>query len=192
MSPEDASAPRPVGLVLVGRVSGAFGVRGELRIASYTADPLALLAYRDLVDAAGAPALSLEGGRLAKPGEIVARARGVASKEAADALRGVKLHVPRASLPTPEDENEFYLHDLIGLEARSPAGETLGRIKAVLDHGAGDILELDPGGGRPTRLLPFTREVVPEVRPAEGWLTVIPPAEIGEAGSEPGSGVGSP
>ena len=176
---DDAEALRPAGLVLVGRVAGAFGVRGEVRIASYAAEPLALLAYRDLVDAAGAPVLSLEGGRLARPGEIVARARGVASKEAADALRGVRLHVPRSALPEPE-EDEFYLHDLIGLEARTPGGEPLGRIKAVLDHGAGDILELDPGAGRPTRLLPFTREVVPELRLADGWLAVVPPVETGE------------
>ena len=185
-----AAAPRPAGLVLVGRVAGAFGVRGEVRISSYAAEPLALLAYRDLVDATGAPALSLEGGRLAKPGEIVARARGVASKEAADALRGLKLHVPRASLPPPEDADEFYLHDLIGLEARSPAGEVLGRIKAVLDHGAGDILELDPGGGRPTRLLPFTRDVVPDVRTAEGWLTVVPPVDMEDATTDPATAAG--
>ena len=186
MSPADAPPRGSAGLVLVGRVAGAFGVRGELRITSYTAEPLALLAYRDLVDGAGAPALSLEGGRLAKAGEIVARARGIASKEAADALRGVKLHVPRTALPPPQDEDEFYLHDLIGLEARGLGGEVVGRVKAVVDHGAGDILEIDPGGGRPTRLLPFTRAVVPEVRVAQGWLTLVPPVETGEA--EPAEG----
>ena len=178
MSPADPQAQRPAGLVLVGRVAGAFGVRGEVRIASYTADPLALLAYRELVDEAGAPALVLEGGRLVKANEIVARARGLDSKEAADALRGLRLHVPRSALPPPEDD-EFYLHDLIGLHARALDGAALGRIKAVHDHGAGDILELDPGEGRPTRLLPFTREVAPELDVAAGWIVIAEPVATG-------------
>ena len=166
------------GLVLVGRVSGAFGVRGEVRITAFTADAASLLRYRDLRRADGSPALTLEGGRVAKPGEIIGRAREVTSKEAADALRGLLLHVPREALPPVEDEDEFYLHDLIGLAAETPEGVPLGRIKAVHDHGAGDILELDPGAGRPTRLLPFTREVVPEVRVADGRLVVVEPGEI--------------
>ena len=166
------------GLVLVGRVSGAFGVRGEVRITAFTADAASLLRYRDLLRADGSPGLTLEGGRVSKPGEIIARAREVATKEAADALRGTTLHVPRKSLPPVEDEDEFYLHDLIGLIAETPEGEPLGHVKAVHDHGAGDILELDPGAGRPTRLLPFTRAVVPEVRVEEGRLVVVEPTEV--------------
>jgi 16S rRNA processing protein RimM len=174
----DPAASAPAGLVLVGRVAGAFGVRGEVRVTAYTADPLALLRYRDLVDAQGRPALTLEGGRLAKANELVARARGVADKTAADALRGLQLHVPRAALPPPEDEDEFYLHDLIGLRAEAPDGAPLGRIKAVFDHGGGDILELDPGEGRPTRLLPFTREVAPVVALTEGRIVIVEPGEV--------------
>ncbi len=175
---------RAAGLVLVGRVAGAFGVRGELRITSYTQEPLALLGYRDLLDAEGRRVLTLASARPGKGPEIVALAPEVASKEAADALRGARLHVPRSALPSPE-EDEFYLHDLIGLLAETADGAPLGRIKAVLDHGAGDILEIDPGGGRPSRLLPFTREVVPEVRIAEGRLLVVEPVEVSAQAPDP-------
>jgi 16S rRNA processing protein RimM len=164
-------------LVLVGRVAGGFGVRGEIRITTYTQDPLALLRYKDLKREDGTPALVLQSARATKDG-IVARAPEVPTKEAADALRGLRLYVPRESLPPVEDEDEFYQTDLIGLEAVTPDGVKLGRVKAVHDFGAGDILELDQGGGRQTRYLPFTRETVPEVHLAEGRLVAVPPVEI--------------
>src|SRR5690606_17019387 len=99
------------------------------------------------------------------------------------ALRGLRLYVPRAALPEPE-EDEFYLADLIGLEARSPQGETLGRIKAVQNFGASDMLEIDPGAGQPTWYLPFTREATPDVRIPEGGVLAGRPPETGEP--EPG------
>jgi 16S rRNA processing protein RimM len=163
-------------LILVGRVAGAFGVRGEVRITAYTDDPMALARYRDLKREDGAPALTLAAVRPAKGG-VIARCPEVASKEAADALRGLRLFVPRAVLPPTEDEDEFYLADLIGLSTETADGASFGRIKAVHNFGAGDILEIDPGGGRPTLYLPFTREAVPEVRLAEGRVIVAPPAE---------------
>ena len=112
-------------------------------------------------------------------GGVVARAREVSTKEEADALRGLRLHVARDALPPPE-EDEFYLADLIGLTAETPEGEPLGRVKAVHDFGAGDVLEIDPGGGRPTWYAPFTREVVPELRIDEGRLSVVRPEETSE------------
>ena len=165
-------------LILVGRVAGAFGVRGELRISAYTEAPLALLGYRELKREDGSPALTLTTARAVKGG-VIARAAEVATKEQADALRGLRLHVPRDALPAP-DEDEFYLADLIGLGAETPEGEPLGRVKAVHDFGAGDVLEIDPGAGQPTWYAPFTREVVPELRIAEGRLTVIRPEETSE------------
>lgn len=174
----------------MGRVAGAFGVKGEVRLTAFTADPMALLAYRELKAEDGAPVLTLASGRAAKPGpantELIARAPEIPTREAAEAMRGRQLYVSREALPPPEDEDEFYLADLIGLVATTPEGEPLGRIKAVLNHGAGDILELDPGEGRPTRLIPFTREAVPEVRVAEGRVVIVPPVETGE--TEPGEG----
>jgi 16S rRNA processing protein RimM len=170
-----SSPPR---LILVGRVAGAFGVRGELRISTYTADPLALVGYGELKREDGAPALKLTQARAVKDG-IVARSASVTSKEQADALRGLRLYIPREALPEP-DEDEFYLADLIGLSALSPDGEALGRIKAVHDFGAGDLLEIDPGQGRPTWQVAFTREAVPEIDVAAGRLTVVRPEEVSE------------
>ena len=177
----EAGQPR---LILVGRIAGPFGIKGELRLTSYTEDALALLAYRELKREDGAPALTLTGGRLAKPGELVVRAEQSPDRNAAEALKGQKLYVPRDALPAPAEE-EFYLTDLIGLRAETADGEVLGRVKAVLNHGAGDILEVETAGeGRATRLFPFTRDVVPEVRLGDGVVVIAPPVETGEA--EPG------
>jgi 16S rRNA processing protein RimM len=162
-------------LILVGRVAGAFGVKGELKINSYTDDPAALLGYRALARADGATALTLTAGRPHK-GALVARAAEVATREDAEALRGLELYIPRDALPPP-DEDEFYLADLIGLAAVSPAGEPLGRIKSVQNFGAGDLLEIAPETG-PTWWLPFTREAVPDVRLAEGVVVINPPVEM--------------
>ena len=165
-------------LVLVGRVAGAFGVKGEVRVTAYSGRPEALLAYRELVREDGSPGLTLLSGR-AQKGDLVARAKEIATKEEADALRGLLLHVPREGLPEP-DEDEYYLTDLIGMAAVTPEGQTLGRIKAVQDFGAGDILEIDPGRGAATWYLPFTRECAPEVDVAGGKVTVVRPAETSE------------
>ncbi len=165
-------------LILVGRVAGGFGVRGEVRITAYTAEPLGLTAYGPLLREDGSPALTLTGARPVKDG-LVARAREIETKEQADALRGLRLYVSRGALPEP-DPDEFYLADLIGLEARDPDGTPVGRIKAVQNFGASDMLEIDPGEGRPTWYLPFTREAAPEVRIAEGWVQVVRPPETDE------------
>jgi 16S rRNA processing protein RimM len=161
-------------LLLVGRVAGAFGVKGELRITAYTAEPMALLAYRDLQREDGSPGLTLTGGRPAKGGVIV-RAREVETREQAEALRGLRLYIPRDRLPEPEDD-EFYVADLVGLSVETPQGEPLGRVKSVHDFGAGDLLEIEPASGA-SWWLPFTREAVPEVRIGEGKVVAMKPAE---------------
>jgi 16S rRNA processing protein RimM len=163
------------GLILVGRVAGAFGVRGEVRITAFTAEPLALLDYRTLTREDGSPGLTLSSGRAAKGG-IVARAAEVETREQAEALRGLRLYIPRDVFPEPE-EDEFYVTDLIGLSVETPAGEPLGRVKAVQDFGAGDLLEIQPPEGA-SWYLPFTREAVPEVRLAEGKVVAVPPEEV--------------
>ena len=164
-------------LVLVGRVAGAFGVKGEVRVTAYTADPKALLGYRDLVRPDGSPGVTLLSGRPQK-GDLIARAKEISTKEEADALRGLLLNVPREALPKPE-EDEYYLTDLIGMTAVTPEGETIGKVKAVQDFGAGDILEIDPGRGA-TWYLPFTRECVPEVDIGGGRIVAVRPAETSE------------
>jgi 16S rRNA processing protein RimM len=159
-------------LILVGQVAGAFGVRGELRLTAHTVDPLSLVTYSPLLDETGAVALTLEGGRTVK-GSLITRAREVATREQAQALRGLRLYVERAALPAPE-EDEYYLADLIGLEVRRVAGEAIGRIKSVANFGAGDLLEIDPADGSPPWWVPFTREAAPEVNLAEGWVAISP------------------
>ena len=161
----------------VGAIAGAFGVRGEVRLTTFTAEPLAVAAYRDLRRKDGRPGLTVLSAREVKGGAI-ARTRELDSKEAADALRGLELYVPRAALPPVEDEDEFYLADLIGLAALTPEGERLGRVRAVENYGADDLLEIDPGDGAPTWLLPFTREAVPEVDLAGGRLVAVRPREV--------------
>lgn len=164
-------------LILVGRVAGAFGVRGEVRISAYTEDALALVRYRTLLRQDGSHALTITQGRPAKGG-LVASVKEVASKEEADALRGLRLYVPREALPEP-DEDEFYLADLIGMAVqRVETREVLGRVKSVQNFGAGDILEVEPLGGGATWYLPFTREAAPEVDVRAGVVLANPPEEV--------------
>lgn len=164
----------PDRLILVGRIAGAFGVRGEVRVTSFTSDPMALAGFRDLRRADGSAAPVLTGARPVKGG-LVARAAGVETREQAEALRGLRLHVPREALPAP-DEDEFYLADLVGLRVETPDGRVLGAVRGVQDFGAGDLLEVKPEGA-PSFWLPFTREAVPEVDIAGGRILAIPPAE---------------
>ena len=165
-------------LILVGQVAGGFGVRGEVRVTAFTADPLALKAYGPLLRADGSVGLTLTTARAAK-GAVIGRAKEIETKEQADALRGLKLFVPRDRFPAP-DEDEVYVTDLIGLEARDPDGRVLGRVKAVQNFGASDMLEITPAEGGQTWYLPFTLEATPELHIADGWILAVRPAEVGE------------
>ena len=165
-------------LILVGQVAGGFGVRGEVRVTAFTADPLALKAYGPLLRADGSVGLTLTTARAAK-GAVIGRAKEIETKEQADALRGLKLFVPRERFPAP-DEDEVYVTDLIGLEARDPDGRVLGRVKAVQNFGASDMLEITPAEGGQTWYLPFTLEATPELHIADGWILAVRPAEVGE------------
>ena len=135
-------------LILVGQVGGGFGVRGEVRVTAFTADPLALTAYGPLLRADGTVALTLTSTRPDKNG-VVGRAKEITTKEQADALRGLKLHVPRDRFPEP-DEDEFYLADLLGVQVRDTAGGVMGTVKSVQNFGADDMLEIAPAAGGPT------------------------------------------
>ncbi len=167
--------PDPDRLVLVARVSGAFGVKGEVRIRTYTDNPLAVLNFRTLREANGQLALTLVSGRSFKDG-LIARAKEVATKEQADALKGLDLYAPRSAMPSPE-EDEFYLTDLIGLRAEASDGAPLGVVKAVPNFGAGDVLEIQPPGGKATWLVAFTQDTVPEIDLAAGRIVVVRPEE---------------
>jgi len=163
-------------LIVVGRVAGAFGVRGEVRVTSFTEDPLALARFGALKRQDGSPALTILSAREAK-GSLITRCAGIDTREQADALRGLRLFVPREALPEP-DEDEFYLTDLIGLKAVTPTGEAVGMVKSVQNFGAGDLIEIAPAEGGATWYLPFTREAVPEVRIADGLIVAVRPVEV--------------
>jgi 16S rRNA processing protein RimM len=173
-----ASPPAPSRLIAVGRVAGGFGVRGEVRITTFTEDPLALKAYRDLKREDGSPGLTILTARAAQSG-IIGRVKEIDTKEQADAMRGLMLYVARESLPEP-DEDEFYLTDLVGLKVETQDGRVLGKVAAVPNFGAGDLIEIDPGDRKPTWYLAFTRETVPQVLIAEGKLIAVLPAETSD------------
>lgn len=160
-------------LICVAVIAGAFGVRGEVRLKSFTADPLSIGEYAPLVTEDGSRTfdVALEG---QLTNGLLVRLSGVSTKEAADALKGVKLFVPRDRLPGLPDD-EYYHADLIGLEVMDTGGTSLGRVKAVLNHGAGDILEVQVPGSSETVLLPFTLEAVPTVDLATGRIIADPP-----------------
>lgn len=160
-------------LICVAAIAGAFGVKGEVRLKSFTADPLAIGEYAPLTTEDGSRTFDVAlAGQL--PNGLLVRLSGVNTKEEADALKGVKLFVPRDRLPTLPDD-EYYHADLIGLTVLDTGGTTLGRVKAVLNHGAGDILEVQVPGASETVLLPFTLEAVPTVDLATGRIIADPP-----------------
>lgn len=162
-------------LVRLATVVAAHGVKGAFRLRCFTERPESVAAYGPVCDERGRELFALEVLHRV-PGGVVARAAPVADRDAALALRGRSLYVPRARLPEP-GEDEFYQEDLLGLEAVDPEGRRLGRVVAVLDHGAGEILELETERGRLIDL-PFTRAVVPRVDLAAGRLTVVTPAGL--------------
>ena len=147
--------------ICVGQIGAPHGVRGEVRIKPFTADPLALRNYGPLESEDGARRFEVLSLRPAKE-VVIARLKGVDDRDAAEALRHVRLYAARERLPPPE-EDEFYHADLLGLAAVAPDGRALGTIVAVPNFGAGDLLEIAPAAGGPSVFVPFTRAAVPEV-----------------------------
>jgi 16S rRNA processing protein RimM len=160
--------------VCLGVIVAAHGIQGQVKVKCFTAEPRSLVAYGDLTDAAGLRSFRLKIVGESKGG-VVAKLEGVADRNGAEALKGTELYVARAALPEPAEE-EYYHADLIGLRAELADGTRLGRIVAVHDFGAGDLLEV-AREGRATVMLPFTLAAVPVVDVAGGRLVVEPPAE---------------
>ena len=163
--------------ILVGRFGAPHGVRGEIRLQSFTQDPLAIATYGALAAPDGR-SFTLKGVRLLRNNMLVARVEGIADRAAAQALNHVELTLSREALPVPDDEDEFYVADLIGLEAVDQSGAPFGTIVAVPNYGGGDLLEVRPLQGGETLLFPFTKAVVPAVEIAARRITVAPPAEV--------------
>ncbi|WP_405402839.1 ribosome maturation factor RimM [Paracoccus sp. Ld10] len=159
--------------ICVGAIAGAFGVHGEVRLKSFCSDPADIANYSPLTSEDGTRLFDVSLTREVT-GALGARIKGVATKEDADALRGVTLWAPRGALPALPDD-EFYHADLIGLDVVDTGGKSLGRVRALYDHGAGDIIEVV--GGTQVLMLPFTRAIVPTVDLAARRIVVDPPGD---------------
>jgi len=174
MDAEDRS-----GQVVLGVVIGPHGVSGRVRIKTFTSDPEAVGAYGPVETSKGIFGIHVTGTGTGA-GVVIAELEGIKRREQAEALRGLELKVARGKLGEPEEEEEAFFHtDLVGLEAVTGEGTLLGRVIAVHDFGAGDLLEIEQPNGKP-ELLPFTKENVPEVQLSEGRLVADPPLGLFE------------
>jgi 16S rRNA processing protein RimM len=161
--------------ICIARIGAAHGVRGAVKLWTFTEDPLAVKAYGPLVTKDGTRQFEVTHAREAK-GHLVATLKGVTTREEAERLNGIELYIARDKLPATS-EDEYYHADLIGLAAVTPADEPLGRVIAIHNFGAGDIIEIAPPRGA-TMLLPFTNAVVPSVDLAGGRVVIDLPKEI--------------
>ena len=173
--------------ICIARIGAPHGVRGAVKLWTFTEDPLAVQSYGPLSTKDGARSFEVETARAAK-GHLVATLKGVATREDAERLNGVELYIAREKLPQT-DEDEYYHADLIGLAAVTSANEPLGRVIAIHNFGAGDIIEIAPPHGA-TMLLPFTNAVVPTVDLKAGRVVIEMPGEI--AGDAPEDDTSAP
>ena len=165
----------PPAQICVARIGAAHGVRGAVKLWTFTEDPLAVKAYGPLMTKDGARQFEVTHAREAK-GHLVATLKGIATREEAERLNGIELYIARDRLPAT-DTDEYYHADLIGLAAVNAADEPIGRVIAIHNFGAGDIIEIAPMSGA-TMLLPFTNAVVPTVDLKSGRVLIELPAEI--------------
>lgn len=161
--------------ILVGAIAGAHGVRGQVRIRSFTSDPAAIAAYGPVSDEDGRRRFELTVTGTIKDG-VIARLAGIEDRTAAEALRGVRLYVSRAALPQTRT-GEYYRADLIGLRAELADGTHYGRVSDVQNYGASDLLEIEREDGA-SEFLPFTDRCVPIVDVANGRVVVDPPVAV--------------
>jgi 16S rRNA processing protein RimM len=162
-------------LILVGRIGAPHGVRGLVRMRSFTGDPAAIGRYGPLVDATGKRLFEVNVQHRVK-GALIVQIAGIADRTAAEKLRGIELYIPRGALPEAA-EGEFYHADLVGLVAELADGRPFGRVRAVENFGAGDLLAIDRPG-RAQVSLPFTDRAVPVVDLEKGRIVVDPPAGL--------------
>jgi 16S rRNA processing protein RimM len=161
--------------VLLGDIGAAQGLNGEVRLRSFTATPPDIASYGPLEDEEGTQTIEIQSVRVT-PKAVVARIKGVTTREQAEALTGTKLYLPRARLPD-SDADEWYHADLIGLTAVDGEGAAIGTVVAVHNFGAGDIIEIEPAEGGENLLASFTEATVPEVDLNAGTLTLVMPEE---------------
>jgi 16S rRNA processing protein RimM len=163
--------------ICVAQIGAAHGVRGEVKLRSFTEDPEAFMSYGQLESEDGKRHFEIETLRPASD-HFVAKIAGVADRDAAAKLTNLRLYVPRDRLPPVEDDDTFYQSDLIGLAAVTPDGAALGTVKAVLNYGAGDIIEIEAANGGAALMVPFTSAAVPTVDIKGKRIVVVPPALV--------------
>lgn len=159
----------------MGEIGAAQGLKGEVRLRSYTQEPAGIAAYGALEDEKGR-VIEIESVRVT-PKALIARIKGVSTREAAEMLNHTRLYLPRARLPE-SDAEEWYYADLIGLAVVDQTGAKIGTVAAMHNFGAGDILEIKPESGGENLLVPFTSDTVPEVDIKQGRIVLVPPEEI--------------
>jgi 16S rRNA processing protein RimM len=163
--------------ICVARIGAAHGVRGEVKLWPFTEDPLAVASYGPLETADGKRRFEIETLRAAKD-HLVVRLKGIADREAAQALTNTELYVARDRLPAIEEADTFYRSDLVGLAAVTQDGTQVGTVHALHNFGAGDIIEIMPLGGGEPMMMPFNDATVPKIDLEAKQIVVVPPAEI--------------
>lgn len=170
--------------IFLGQIGAAHGIKGAVRIATHTQDPEAIGSYGPLLTDRDGLTITISKLRLHK-NVVVAHIKGISDRNAAELLNGVSLFIERDRLPEPEDEDEFYHADLIGLEARLETGVVIGTVIALPNFGAGDLIEIrNPTSGE-TYLYPFTKAVVPTINFEQRHLTIVVPIEVDPGEEEP-------
>ncbi|MFD2647816.1 ribosome maturation factor RimM [Devosia albogilva] len=170
--------------ILLGQIGAAHGIKGEVRIATHTAEPENIAGYGPLATNRAGLTVTITKVRRQK-NVVIATLEGVSDRDTAERLNGVELYVDRDRLPDPDDEDDFYHADLIGLEARIDNGTVIGTVAAIHNHGAGDIIEVRDEQSGDSFLYPFTKAVVPEIKLADGYLTIVVPLDAPEGEEEP-------
>jgi 16S rRNA processing protein RimM len=163
--------------IRVARIGAAHGIRGEVKLWSFTQDPMAVADYGPLETEDGAQRFDIEALRPAKD-FLVARIAGVDDREAAGKLSNLDLFVPREKLPPIEEADTYYHADLVGMAAVTPDGVALGAVTAIHNFGAGDLIEIASIAGGEPLLLPFTEMVVPKIDTALRQITVVLPSVV--------------
>ena len=159
--------------ICLGLIGKANGIQGHVRVKPFTGEPEAFSDYGKLEDESGQTGFKVASLRAIKGGMLVVKFKGVNDRNAAEALNGTKLYIDRDKLPDVEDEDDFYIEDLLGLDVVTTSGEAYGRVANVDNYGAGDLIDIKPDNGSSV-LIPFTKEAVPEVDLAGRKITIDP------------------
>jgi len=163
--------------ICVAQIGAAHGLRGEVRLRSFTEDPMAVTSYGPLESEDGARRFEIEALRPSKD-HFVARLKGVGDRDAAEKLRNTDLFISRDKLPKIDEEDTYYHADLVGMSAITPEGVPLGNVTAIHNFGAGDLIEIATTAGGEPLLLPFTETVVPNIDTALRQITIVLPSVI--------------